>query len=150
MYCNRCLAAALALATVAGLTLAQDKDKAGKKDDKEVVITIAGKGAASKYFDDKGKNEPVTVTVGQKVTWVNKSSAPHTATSDKEKEKHKPVFTTKTLKKGESDSVTFDEAMYKALGGKDGKDLEVTYLCEVHPSMQGKLILKPAVKKDKK
>ncbi len=153
----KCVAGLLALAALVAVALAEDKkDKDKKKEDaKEVVIEIKGEGGASQYIEKgKDKQAAVTVLVGQKVTWKNLSEDPHTATSDKKKEKE-PVWTTKKLagmtkEKTDSDSVTFDDAMFKALGGKDGENLEVPYHCKVHPkTMMSKLILKPAAKDDK-
>src|SRR5262249_27480799 len=117
MNAMKCVVGLLVLALV-GVSLADDKDK---KDAKEVMINIEGKGGQSKYIEQgKDKQEPVTVMVGQKVTWKNMSKAPHTATSDKMKDK-KPLWTTKNPIMGkvddkvDSDSVTFDEALFKAL-----------------------------------
>ncbi len=66
---------------------------------------------------------PATITVkkGTAVTWTNMDSAPHTATGD--------GFDTGVLKKGESGSITFNEA-----GTFD-------YTCTIHPSIKGKVIV---------
>jgi plastocyanin len=152
MIAVKCVVGLLAL-VFAGVALGDGKDK--KEDAKEVVINIEGKGGQSKYIEQgKTKQEPVTVTVGQKVTWKNMSKAPHTATSDKMKD-NKPLWTTKNPIKGkaddkvDSDSVTFDQKLFEALGGKEGEDLKVDYHCEIHEEMKAQLVLKMPAKKDK-
>jgi plastocyanin len=63
--------------------------------------------------------DPVTVQVGGKVIWLNRDSAPHTATADD------GSFDTGTLEEGKLKSETFKQAgTYE-------------YICEVHPDMHG-------------
>lgn len=63
--------------------------------------------------------DPVIVQVGGKVTWLNKDSAPHTATADD------GSFDTGTLQEGKLKSETFKQAGSYA------------YICEIHPDMHG-------------
>ena len=63
--------------------------------------------------------DPVTVQVGGKVIWLNRDSAPHTATAED------GSFDTGTLEEGKLKSETFKQAgTYE-------------YICEVHPDMHG-------------
>jgi len=62
----------------------------------------------------------ITIKRGTKVTWINKDTAPHTATAINGKSFHSPV-----LRKGQSYSHTFKTA------GKWG------YYCKIHPDMRG-------------
>ncbi|MEN6349405.1 MAG: cupredoxin family copper-binding protein [Syntrophomonas sp.] len=64
----------------------------------------------------------ITVKKGDTVTWVNRDSAPHTATG--------AAFDSKGLARGQSFSFTFNEA-----GTFD-------YICTYHPSMKGQVIVK--------
>ncbi len=64
----------------------------------------------------------VTVTAGSKVTWVNRDSAPHTATAG-------DVFDTGTLKKGAKKTLTFDTPGTYA------------YICDFHPFMKATVIV---------
>lgn len=63
--------------------------------------------------------DPVTIAEGGKVIWINRDSAPHTATADD------GGFDTGTLEEGKLKSETFKEPG------------EYTYFCEIHPSMHG-------------
>ena len=69
---------------------------------------------------------PVTITVkvGTKVTWTNKDSVAHTATSD-----DGSTFDTGLLNQGESGSFTFDKV------GTYG------YHCTPHPNMKASIIV---------
>lgn len=68
--------------------------------------------------------QTLTVTVGTKVTWVNKDDVPHTVTS-----------TEKTFKSGVLD--TDDKFTYTfSTPGTNN------YFCSVHPHMTGKVIVK--------
>ena len=118
------------------------------KKPEEIVINIEGKGGKSKYIR-VGDTEPkdVKVIVGQTVKWVNLSSVPHTATSDKKiivGGKEQFLFDTGELAKDQNKAITFDEQTYKDAGGKDGQPIEVPYHCKLHSQMKGKLILHPA------
>jgi amicyanin len=61
------------------------------------------------------------IKIGETVTWTNMDSAPHTVKSDS--------FQSDTLNNGDSFSFTFDKA-----GTYD-------YICGVHPTMKGKIIV---------
>jgi plastocyanin len=63
--------------------------------------------------------DPVTVQVGGKVIWLNRDSAPHTATAED------GSFDTGTLEEGKLKSETFKRAgTYE-------------YICQIHPDMHG-------------
>ncbi len=63
--------------------------------------------------------DPVTIEEGGKVTWINRDSAPHTATADD------GSFDTGTLEEGKLKSETFKEPG------------TYPYFCEIHPDMRG-------------
>ncbi len=64
--------------------------------------------------------DPVTISVGQSVTWTNQDSAPHTATA-----KDRDVLQSGTLNQGDTYTQTFDTpGTYE-------------YFCEFHPNMKG-------------
>jgi plastocyanin len=63
--------------------------------------------------------DPVTIEEGGKVTWINRDSAPHTATADDDS------FDTGTLEEGKLKSETFKDAG------------TYPYFCEIHPDMRG-------------
>jgi len=63
--------------------------------------------------------DPVTIQAGGKVTWINRDSAPHTATADD------GSFDTGTIDEGKLASETFKQAGTYA------------YHCTIHPSMHG-------------
>lgn len=63
--------------------------------------------------------DPVTIEAGGKVTWINRDSAPHTATADD------GSFDTGTLEEGKLKSENFKEAG------------SYPYFCEIHPDMRG-------------
>ncbi len=66
----------------------------------------------------------LTVKVGAKVTWVNKDSAPHTATSTDQ------VFNSNALDTGDQFSFVFtDKGDY-------------SYFCALHPQMRGQITVK--------
>ncbi len=147
----RFLTCGAVLLSLTALIVVAAEDKKKDKDD-VIVINIEGKGKNSKYIKEGDKEQKdVTVIVGQTVKWVNKSNAPHTATSDL-KVKDKPLFDTKRLNpkdKPTEASILFDEQKYKDAGGKDGKPVPLSYHCEIHPEMMSNIILMPAHKKDK-
>jgi plastocyanin len=70
--------------------------------------------------------DPVTIEEGGKVTWINRDSAPHTATADDES------FDTGTLEEGKLKSETFKEPGTYA------------YYCEIHPNMHGTIEVVPS------
>lgn len=63
--------------------------------------------------------DPVTIEEGGKVIWINRDSAPHTATAED------GSFDTGTLEEGKLKSETFKEAGTYA------------YVCSIHPQMHG-------------
>lgn len=63
--------------------------------------------------------DPVTVEEGGKVVWINRDSAPHTATAED------GSFDTGTLEEGKLKSETFKEPGTYA------------YVCSIHPQMHG-------------
>jgi plastocyanin len=63
--------------------------------------------------------DPVTIEEGGKVIWINRDSAPHTATAED------GSFDTGTLEEGKLKSENFKEAGTYA------------YICSIHPDMQG-------------
>jgi plastocyanin len=63
--------------------------------------------------------DPVTIQVGGKVNWINRDSAPHTATAED------GSFDTGTIEEGKLKGETFKEAGTYA------------YICSIHPSMHG-------------
>jgi plastocyanin len=70
--------------------------------------------------------DPATIEEGGKVTWINRDSAPHTATADD------GSFDTGTLEEGKLKSETFKQPG------------EYTYFCEIHPTMHGTVEVVPA------
>jgi plastocyanin len=68
--------------------------------------------------------DPVTIEIGQSVTWTNQDSAPHTATA-----KDRDVLQSGTLNQGDTYTQTFDTP-----GTYD-------YFCEFHPNMKGVIIV---------
>jgi plastocyanin len=76
----------------------------------------------NKYKFAKAK---LTVTKGTKVTWTNKTDAPHTVTGTKGW-----TFETKTFDQGKSVSFTFKKAG------------TYHYMCAVHPYMTAEVIVK--------
>ena len=70
--------------------------------------------------------DPVTIEEGGKVTWINRDSAPHTATAED------GSFDTGTLEEGKLGSASFKQAgTYE-------------YVCTIHPEMQGTVEVVPA------
>jgi plastocyanin len=63
--------------------------------------------------------DPVTIEEGGKVVWLNKDSAPHTATAED------GSFDTGTLAEGKLKSETFE------------KPGTYAYICSIHPEMHG-------------
>jgi plastocyanin len=82
-----------------------------------LIIAINGMDGAQSYSPN-----PATVAAGQTVSWVNKDSLPHTATSNT------GAFTTGLLAPGQTSApITM------------GTPGAFAYHCEVHPSMTGSL-----------
>jgi plastocyanin len=70
--------------------------------------------------------DPVTIEEGGKVIWINRDSAPHTATADD------GTFDTGTLEEGKLGSESFKEPG------------SYPYFCEIHPSMRGTVEVVPS------
>jgi plastocyanin len=71
--------------------------------------------------------DPVTIEEGGKVTWINRDSVSHTASSEDEE-----TFDTGTLDEGKLKSETFKEPG------------TYPYYCEIHPSMHGTVEVVPS------
>lgn len=65
----------------------------------------------------------ITISVGDTITFTNRDGAPHTATAVD------GSFTTATLRKGKSETITFATA-----GTFD-------FFCKIHPGMKGTIIV---------
>ncbi|MDO9183105.1 MAG: cupredoxin family copper-binding protein [Bacteriovorax sp.] len=63
----------------------------------------------------------IKIKKGEKVTWVNSETAPHTIKTD--------MFTSEILSKGQSFIYTFE------------KEGTYNYICSLHPSMKGEVIV---------
>ncbi len=87
----------------------------------------AGQGEAAVAVDIKDfayNPDPVTVKIGQSVTWTNRDAEPHTATA-----RDREVLQSGALKQGESFTQAFDTAgTYE-------------YFCEFHPNMKGTVVV---------
>jgi plastocyanin len=106
-----------------------------------VTVTLSGGAGATPAANDGGSDstadaaqvsikdfaynpDPVTIKVGQSVTWTNEDSAPHTATA-----KDRDVLQSGTLNQGESFTQVFDTpGTYE-------------YFCEFHPNMKGTIVV---------
>ncbi len=88
----------------------------------------------------------IKVKVGTKITWVNKSSAPHTVTAIKGTNPSAPVpdpalfdsGTTNLIAPNGTYSITVTQAMYNAQ-----KDHTVIYYCQIHPAMVAMITIVP-------
>jgi len=67
----------------------------------------------------------LTVRLGDKVTWINRDIAPHTATANDKS------WDTKRLKKGEAMSLVVTAEM------------KADYFCRFHPNMKARLVIAP-------
>jgi plastocyanin len=90
------------------------------------MATEPAQGSQVEIEDFAFKPKELTITVGTKVTWVNKDDVPHTATST-----NRPVvFDSKVLDTDQSYSFIFSSpGTYK-------------YYCKAHPHMIGTVIVK--------
>lgn len=84
--------------------------------------TDAGGAVMIDIADFKFMPENVTVQAGSKVTWINRDTAPHTATSS-------DAFDTGTLKKNDKKTLTLKKAGTYA------------YICEFHAFMKATVIV---------
>lgn len=88
----------------------------------------------------------VKVKVGTKITWVNKSTSPHTVTAIKGTNPSQPVPDPSLFDSGIANliapngtySITVTQAMYNAQ-----KDHTVIYYCQIHPGMVAMLTIVP-------
>lgn len=87
----------------------------------------AGRSAKVEIVEFTYQPDPVTIEEGGKVTWINRDSAPHTASADDEQ-----AFDTGTLEEGKLKSETFK------------KPGEYHYYCEIHPDMHGTVEVVPS------
>jgi len=89
----------------------------------EAADSEQGDAAATVEVDIKDfayNPDPVTISIGQSVTWTNQDSAPHTATA-----RDRDVLQSGTLNQGDTYTQTFDTpGTYE-------------YFCEFHPNMKG-------------
>lgn len=104
--------------TTVTVTLMTTGDAAGTPAASGQSDTAAAVEVKIKHFDYNP--DPVTIKVGQSVTWTNQDTVPHTATG-----RDREVLQSWTLGKGESYTQTFDTAgTYE-------------YFCDFHPDMKG-------------
>ncbi|MBL4645309.1 MAG: copper-binding protein [Hyphomicrobiales bacterium] len=66
----------------------------------------------------------ITIFVGDTITFTNRDGAPHTATASD------GSFTTPTLRKGKSSTITFS------------KKGTFAFFCKIHPGMKGEVVVK--------
>jgi plastocyanin len=142
-----CLLLLLPCLLLASALPAEEKP-GGKKGEGAIVILIT---AEMKYIKEGDKvQKPITVKVGETVVWKNTDPCEaHTATS-KLKKDGKPVFDTGDIAAGKSAKIVFDRKLFESLGGKAGGQVEIDYLCTIHPAKgRAKIILKSAEAKRK-
>lgn len=112
----------------------------------EVTIDITAPTAGQSCSPDCFATPNVKVKVGTKITWVNKSTAPHTVTAIKGTNPAQPVPDPSLFDSGISTliapngtySITVTQAMYNAQ-----KDHTLVYYCQIHPSMTAMLTIVP-------
>jgi plastocyanin len=86
------------------------------------AASAKGKTATVKIQNFAYNKKTLKVAKGTTVTFVNKDSAPHTATD-------KGVFNTKTLNRNKKKAITFK------------KKGTFKYICTIHPFMHGKIVV---------
>ena len=91
-------------------------------DDKTAVTIAAANQITIENFAFKPAN--LTVQAGTKVTWVNRDSAPHTATSTDQR------FNSNALDTGDQFSFVFNDKG------------DYPYFCALHPQMKGQITVK--------
>ena len=84
-----------------------------------IIVSIAGNSGSNSYNPNR-----IEINIGDKVTWINDDSSPHTVTSSNDS-----AFDSDVLMRGETFSFTFD------------KEGEYPYFCTLHPSMVGTVIV---------
>ena len=124
------------------MVLSSGQRSEGQKDKDVIVITIKGQNDDSYIKDGDIKTKDVTVTVGQKVKFVNKDCDTHTATCTVKDKDGKPLFDTGDLDVNQSKEFVFDAALFAKANGKAGGKVELPYICEYHKkTMKSKIIL---------
>lgn len=112
----------------------------------EVTIDITAPPAGATCSPACFGTPNVKVKVGTKITWVNKSTSPHTVTAIKGTNPAQPVPDPSLFDSGVSTliapggtySTTVTQAMYNAQ-----KDHTVIYYCQIHPGMVALLTIVP-------
>jgi peroxiredoxin len=126
------------------MAIAAAGGKGGKRNASVEVINIKGTGGQSQYIKEGDTDQnPVSVTVGQTVRWVNKSDAPHSATHGRPGDTTH-LFDTDIIDPKSSAEVQFTEKIFKGAGGKPGGEVMLLYYCRKHPTTMrnAKIILK--------
>jgi len=96
----------------------------GGRDTSSAPLTTGGTAEIVTIQDFAFSPGNLQVPAGAAVTWTNRDSTPHDATS------RDGSWKTGTLSKGESETLTFDRA-----GDYD-------YYCSIHPSMKARLVVR--------
>lgn len=87
--------------------------------EEEKVASIVGNSGSNSYNPN-----PIEINVGYTVTWINDDSSPHTVTSS-----NGSTLDSDLMERGETFGFTFDNVG------------EYPYLCTLHPSMVGIVIV---------
>jgi plastocyanin len=87
-----------------------------------IIVSIVGNSGQNSYNPN-----PSEIKVGDTVTWINNDSSPHTVTSSSDE--GNITFDSDVLRRGETFSFTFDQ------------EGEYPYLCTLHPSMIGTVVV---------
>lgn len=104
----------------------EDTDETSADEEMDIIDTLdENQSEEHEVLIEDFKFKPATlqISVGDKVTWINLDSAPHTATSNDE------GFDSGRLSKDDTFSFTFEEE-----GTFD-------YICTYHPYMEGDIIV---------
>lgn len=106
-------------ATVTEATTESEDTATGEAGDDSAPSGDAVRSAKVEIEDFAYDPDPVTIEEGGKAIWINRDSAPHTATAED------GSFDTGTLEEGKLGSATFKESGTYA------------YICTIHPEMEG-------------
>jgi|GEM_PF-1953596 len=87
-----------------------------------IIVSIVGNSGRNSYNPN-----PIEIKVGDTMTWINSDSSPHTVTSSSND--GSITFDSDVLRRGETFSFTFD------------KEGQYPYLCTLHPSMVGTVVV---------
>lgn len=114
-----------------------------------IQIQIVGPGSNAEFIK-VGDEEPmpVSVTIGDRIEWINRGNRPHTATASLETDRSQILFDTGELLPGDtSDPIEITQELFQTAGGVAGETLKLEYVCDFHPSMVGQLEItqKPAM-----